>query len=69
MGSKHGVAAVRALQGGTWRKSSKVSVRPIESIRKPSAYVNRSLLNHSSAEGLEMPSAAPRHTCAGRQKV
>jgi len=50
-------------------KSSTVRVSPMESIRNPSEYVKRSVLNQESAAGCAMPSAAPRQTQTGKRVV
>ena len=60
-----GILVLSAMIDETYTclKSSSVSVRPIDSIRNPRPYVNRSLLNHSRDDGREIPKAAPKQTC------
>ena len=69
----HGPVMLGAEQRGgmhvTCLKSSTVSVSPMESMRKPRPYVNRSLLNQSSADGRPMPTAAPKHTWEDMQHI
>lgn len=43
-------------------KSWTVRVKPIDSIKKPSAMVKRSLVNQATAGGFVMPTATPMHT-------
>jgi len=44
-------------------------VSPIDSIKKPKEYVNKSVLNQAKAAGLAMPRAAPAHTHTGKSVV